>query len=79
MDALKYHFLATEGLNIHYTAPKLKYMTSDGKEFDLECEAILHESITSRERYYQYLLKKRNWFQKFFNMEPDMSFYDSRR
>ncbi len=37
----------------------------------------LGESIDKeREEYYQSKLKKRNWFQKLFNIKPDMKFYD---
>ena len=37
----------------------------------------LEETIAKdRKEFYEHLLSKRNWFQKLFNIEPDMSFFD---
>jgi hypothetical protein len=55
---------------------KIKYVTSDGKVFYDELQAYLHDREVSRERYYQQMLKDRNWFQKLFNIKPSMKFYD---
>ena len=56
------------------------YMASDGTVFKTEFEARYHEMMVcepiKREKYYQYLMAKRNWFQRLFNIKPDMSFYD---
>lgn len=72
----KYIALSEDSLNLNFTPPKMLYKTCDGRTFENKAEAILHDKIVSRERFYNHLLENRNWFQKLFNIKPDMSFYD---
>ena len=65
--------------DVAFEIPKhsIKYITSDGKSFTDKLEAEIHDDVVSRQMYFEHLMKKRNWFQRLFNIEPDMSFYDS--
>jgi hypothetical protein len=55
----------------------IKHCTSDGKVFDNEFEAIIHDKEVCRKEYYNMLLSKRNYFQRLFNMTPSMRYYDN--
>ena len=39
-------------------------------------EAEIHDKPLRREAHYQFLLSKRNWLERFFNIQPDMSVWD---
>jgi hypothetical protein len=76
-DSEKYRPLQEWPISIEHTRPLITYVASDGTKFsDLRLLEI-YERPLQRQRYYDYLMKKRNWFQRFFNLKPDMSFYDS--
>mgnify|MGYP003436276146 FL=1 len=72
----QYNRMLDEGLIIKYNEPKIIYVSSDGKKFEDLYYYERHEKIVSRQMYYEYLLSKRNWFMRFFNIKPSMDFYD---
>lgn len=72
----KYKAMLTDKLIIKNPSTIIRYGTSDGKVFDNKHEAEMHDEVISRQRYYEYLLKERNWFMRLFNIKPSMSFYD---
>lgn len=63
-------------LTFNPPAMKVKYIDRRGNEFDNEHQAMESDRHFAREDYYNHLLANRNWFQRLFNIKPDMSFYD---
>ncbi len=63
-------------VNIEFPTHKILYETSDGRKFDSKEEAEIHDKPLRREAHYQFLLSKRNWLERFFNIQPDMSVWD---
>ncbi len=66
----------SSGVNILNPICKIIYVTSDGRKFEDKIAAEKHDKIISRQMYYEYLIKNRNWIQRLFNIKPSMKFYD---
>ena len=64
------------GIEIKNPKPKPQYVARDGRVFDNEILATIHDRDVARESFYQYLMSKRNSIQRFFNIKPNMDFYD---
>ncbi len=52
------------------------WLACDGKEFTSALECDLYDKPRRRQMYYDYLLSRRNWFERLFNIKPSMKFYD---
>jgi len=77
-DYERHRMLSEEPIIRNTNAPPFiyNYMATDGKTFDNELECMMYDMEISRKRYYNHKIKTRNWFQKLFNIKPDMNFYD---
>lgn len=75
-DICKHRTLLEDDVFWKKADTRIIYETCDGKTFNNLHEAKIHDREESRKRYYEHLLKNRNWFQRFFNIKPSMEFYD---
>lgn len=66
-----------EPITMIYSEPMVWYMACDGKKFKCPIECSIYEKPLLRRRHYNYLLERRNWFERFFNIKPNMDYYDS--
>ncbi len=63
-------------ISVEFLTYEIIYVTSDGARFKTKEEAEIHDKPLRRKAHYEYLLTRRNWFQKLFNLEPDTSVWD---
>ena len=70
------YLLSQKGIIIENPKHKIIYKDRKGNEFDNELLAYISDSEYAREDFYNYLMSKRNWFQRLFNLKPNMRFFD---
>jgi len=76
-DKSKYDILREPlKLKLKLNRSMIKWIASDGKTFYNAkiCEA--YDKPLRRQMMYDHLMSKRNWFERLFNMKPDMGLYD---
>lgn len=76
VDPISDEKIQSTGIIIKNPNLKIKYIVMDDTSFEDKHRAIDYEEKLSRYNYYNFLLAKRNWFMKFFNIKPSMKFYD---
>lgn len=72
----KYEFLREPLGKMVFQPTEIIYETVDGRRFKDKEEARQHSKVAGRKRHYEFLLERRNWLQKLFNIKPSMSYYD---